>query len=96
MNLDMEFRIISTIGNTEKRFVSFFFLLFDAIPAQPPIFPITNAVRMWWGYPPPLLPAGKDATKGAKCVANMAPYAISSSLILVIHDNMINETNHIV
>jgi hypothetical protein len=29
-------------------------------------------------------------------VANMAPYAISSSLILVIHDNMINGTNHIV
>jgi hypothetical protein len=29
-------------------------------------------------------------------VANMAPFAISSSLILVIHDNMINETNHIV
>jgi hypothetical protein len=26
----------------------------------------------------------------------MAPYAISSSLILVIHDNMINGTNHIV
>jgi hypothetical protein len=29
-------------------------------------------------------------------VANMAPFAISSSLILVIHDNMINATNHIV
>jgi hypothetical protein len=29
-------------------------------------------------------------------VANMASYAISLSLILVIHDNMINETNHIV
>jgi hypothetical protein len=29
-------------------------------------------------------------------VANMASYAISSSLILVIHDNMINGTNHIV
>jgi hypothetical protein len=26
----------------------------------------------------------------------MAPFAISSSLVLVIHDNMINETNHIV
>jgi hypothetical protein len=26
----------------------------------------------------------------------MAPYAISSSLILVIHDNMINGTNHII
>jgi hypothetical protein len=26
----------------------------------------------------------------------MAPYAISLSLILVIHDNMINGTNHIV
>jgi hypothetical protein len=26
----------------------------------------------------------------------MASYAISSSLILVIHDNMINGTNHIV
>jgi hypothetical protein len=31
-----------------------------------------------------------------KAVANMAPFAISSSLILVIHDNMINVTNHIV
>jgi hypothetical protein len=29
-------------------------------------------------------------------VANMAPFAISSSLILVINDNMINGTNHIV
>jgi hypothetical protein len=29
-------------------------------------------------------------------VANMASYAISSSLILVIYDNMINGTNHIV
>jgi hypothetical protein len=29
-------------------------------------------------------------------VVNMAWYAICSSLILVIHDNMINETNHIV
>jgi hypothetical protein len=29
-------------------------------------------------------------------VANMTSYAISSSLILMIHDNMINETNHIV
>jgi hypothetical protein len=29
-------------------------------------------------------------------VANMDSFAISSSLILVIHDNMINETNHIV
>jgi hypothetical protein len=32
----------------------------------------------------------------ALVVANMAPYAISSSLILVIHDNMINGTNHVV
>jgi hypothetical protein len=30
------------------------------------------------------------------CVANMASYAISSSLILVILDNMVNGTNHIV
>jgi hypothetical protein len=29
-------------------------------------------------------------------VANMASYAISSSLILMIHDNMIIGTNHIV
>jgi hypothetical protein len=29
-------------------------------------------------------------------VENMASYAISSSMILVIHDNMINGTNHIV
>jgi hypothetical protein len=33
---------------------------------------------------------------GLSGVANMASYAISSSLILVIHDNMINGTNHIV
>jgi hypothetical protein len=32
----------------------------------------------------------------AKSVANMASYATSSSLILVIHDNMIIGTNHIV
>jgi hypothetical protein len=31
-----------------------------------------------------------------KCVANMAPFSTSSSLTLVIHDNMINGTNHIV
>jgi hypothetical protein len=31
-----------------------------------------------------------------RSVANMASYAISSSLILVINDNMINATNHIV
>jgi hypothetical protein len=31
-----------------------------------------------------------------KFIANMAPYAISSSLILVIHDNMIIGTNLIV
>jgi hypothetical protein len=29
-------------------------------------------------------------------VVNMASYAIKSSMILVIHDNMINGTNHIV
>jgi hypothetical protein len=29
-------------------------------------------------------------------VANMAPFSISSSLILVFYDNMINGTNHIV
>jgi hypothetical protein len=33
---------------------------------------------------------------GREGVANMASYAISSSLILVIHDNMIIETNLIV
>jgi hypothetical protein len=32
----------------------------------------------------------------AGAVANMASYAISSSLILVIRDSMINGTNHIV
>jgi hypothetical protein len=31
-----------------------------------------------------------------EAVANMASYAISSSLILMIHDNMINGTNHVV
>jgi hypothetical protein len=31
-----------------------------------------------------------------RVVANMASYAISSSMILVIHDNMINGTDHIV
>jgi hypothetical protein len=35
-------------------------------------------------------------TKKWKIVANMASYAISSSLILVIHDNIIIGTNHIV
>jgi hypothetical protein len=35
-----------------------------------------------------------DVSQGT--VANMAPYAISSSLILVIHDNMIIRTNLIV
>jgi hypothetical protein len=35
-------------------------------------------------------------SKKFKCVANMASYAISSSLILVVHDNMIIGTNHIV
>jgi peptidyl-tRNA hydrolase len=34
--------------------------------------------------------------KKGEIVATMAPFAISSSLILVIHDNMINGTNHIV
>jgi hypothetical protein len=34
--------------------------------------------------------------KKGETVANMASYAISSSLILVIHDNMIIGTNHIV
>jgi hypothetical protein len=29
-------------------------------------------------------------------VANMTSYVISSSMFLVIHDNIINETNHIV
>jgi hypothetical protein len=33
---------------------------------------------------------------GVQIVANMASYAISSSLILVIHDNMIIGTNLIV
>jgi hypothetical protein len=33
---------------------------------------------------------------GEPCVANMPSYAISSSLILVIHDNMIIGTNLIV
>jgi hypothetical protein len=35
-------------------------------------------------------------TNLVEIIANMAPYAICSSLILVIHDNMINGTNHIV
>jgi hypothetical protein len=35
-------------------------------------------------------------TKKGEIVANMASYAISSSMILVIHDNMINGTNHVV
>jgi hypothetical protein len=36
-----------------------------------------------------------SAIKQRRSVANMASYAISSSMILVIHDNMINGTNHI-
>jgi hypothetical protein len=39
--------------------------------------------------------AGRVGFRSAT-VANMSPYAISSSLILVIHDNMTNGTNHIV
>jgi hypothetical protein len=35
-------------------------------------------------------------TKKGEIVANMTSNAISSSLILVIYDNMINGTNHIV
>jgi hypothetical protein len=35
-------------------------------------------------------------TKNGEIVANMASDAISSCMILVIHDNMINGTNHIV
>jgi hypothetical protein len=35
-------------------------------------------------------------TKKGEFVANMASYAISSSFILVIHDNMIIGTNYIV
>jgi hypothetical protein len=35
-------------------------------------------------------------SKSFEHVANIASYAISSSLILVIHDNMIIGTNHIV
>jgi hypothetical protein len=43
-------------------------------------------------------PATRSTTRvnDALTVVNMASYAICSSLILVIHDNMINETNHIV
>jgi hypothetical protein len=37
----------------------------------------------------------KSPKKG-EIVANIASYAISSSMTLVIHDNMINGTNHIV
>jgi hypothetical protein len=42
---------------------------------------------------------GLVTTEAPSCgmtVANMVSYAISSSMILVIHDNMINGTNHIV
>jgi hypothetical protein len=35
-------------------------------------------------------------TKKGEIVANMASYAITSSLILVIHDNIIIGTNHII
>jgi hypothetical protein len=53
------------------------------------------------GYFPNLPIAGPSGQNGAGLargihVANMASYAISSSLILVIHDNMIIGTNHIV
>jgi hypothetical protein len=46
-------------------------------------------------------PSGADQEGYGWCrqrqaIANMASYSISSSLILVIHDNMINGTNHIV
>jgi hypothetical protein len=36
----------------------------------------------------------QPSASGCLDVANMAPYAISSSSILMIHDNMINGTNH--
>jgi hypothetical protein len=36
------------------------------------------------------------AMQDLEAVANMTSYAISSSLILVIHDNMINGTNYVV
>jgi hypothetical protein len=38
----------------------------------------------------------EDHCYDLKTIANMASYAISSSLILVIHNNMIIGTNHIV
>jgi hypothetical protein len=41
-------------------------------------------------------PGGGGLMEDRVRVANMASYAISSSLILVIHDNMINGTIHIV
>jgi hypothetical protein len=40
--------------------------------------------------------ASKGGGRACISVANMASYAISSSKILVIHDNMINETNNII
>jgi hypothetical protein len=39
---------------------------------------------------------GQSSATKRLSVANMASYAISSSMILVILDNMINGTNHIV
>jgi hypothetical protein len=50
-----------------------------------------------WGGEAPLRPR-RPAVGGwhDDPVANMASYAISSSLILVIHDNMIIGTNHTV
>jgi hypothetical protein len=38
----------------------------------------------------------RHVTRWQGAVANIASYVISSSMILVIHDNMINGTNHIV
>jgi hypothetical protein len=42
------------------------------------------------------LEPSRSHTGAERSVANMASYAISSSLILVIHDDMIIGTNHIV
>jgi hypothetical protein len=43
-----------------------------------------------------LLHIKDDIALQPSCVANMTPFAIISSLTLVIHDNMIDGTNHIV
>jgi hypothetical protein len=58
--------------------------------------PVKQLVAAGFFYDVFQLPLSEEAMTEYMFVANMTPFAISLSLILVIHDNMINGTNHIV